>query len=205
MARSENTKTPLCRFAFTRGLFEMQTMQNGNKQWNVSLLFPKSADLSELKKLAADTAIAEWGEKAGQMMKDGLIHNPFLDGDGPQGKNKSTGAEHQGFPGHIFIRCQSGADYRPKVFNKQLLPASKEELYSGSYGYAVVNVFTWENKEKGKGLSFGISMAQVTKDGEDLGGGGGGGDPTKFFEKVADEGEAPAAVKSGAGASGFFG
>ena len=40
---------------------------------------------------------------------------------------------------------------------------------------------------------------------EVLGGGGGGPDPDKFLEKLADEGDAPAETKSGAGAGGLFG
>ena len=76
-------------------------------------------------------------------------------------------------------------------------------MYSGCYVYAVVNAFTWENKEKGKGISFGLSMAQFVKDGENLG--GGGADPEEFFEVIPDTGDAPASTKSGAGAGGLFG
>ena len=84
----------------------------------------------------------------------------------------------------------------------------KNDMPSGSEVYAVVNAFTWENKENGKGISFGVSIIQLVKKaegGEVLGGGGGGPDPDKFLEKLADEGDAPAETKSGAGASGLFG
>lgn len=205
MARSEDLKTPLCRFAFTNGLFVPQTTQNGRKQWTASLLFAKSVDISELHKLAVTAATAEWGDKAVQMIKDKLIHSPFLDGDGPQGRSKATGEPHAGFPGHTFVRVISGEEYRPKLVDRQLLPiTSKDDLYSGCYGYAVVNAFTWENKEKGRGISFGVSMIQKAKDGERLGGAG-GGDPEKYFEKIADEGDAPAGTKGGQGAAGLFG
>lgn len=204
MARSENLKTPLCRFAYTQHLFKLKKDDNGKESWNCTLLFPKDADLSALKELALAAAKEEWGDKAVQMLKDGLIHDPFLDGDGPQGKNKQTGEPHKGFPGTTFIRVQSGKDFRPKLVDNQVLPiASPEDFYSGCYGYAVVNAFTWENKEKGKGISFGISMAQKTREGEKLG--GGEANPEQYFEKVADEGEAPAFTKSGAGAAGLFG
>lgn len=204
MARSEDVKTPLARLAFTDGLFKAMERDNGSKQWGCTLLFPKSENLAALEAAAVEAATAEWGDKAKQMIKDGLIHNPFLDGDGPQGKSKKTGEPHAGFPGSKFIRVISGEDYRPKLVNKKLLPITdKDECYSGCYGYAVVNAFTWENKEKGKGISFGISMIQVAKDGERLGGGG-GGDPEKFFEKIEDEGDAPETTKQGAGAGGLF-
>lgn len=205
MARSEDVKTPLARFAFTNNLFKPQERDNGKKQWGCSLLFPKDVSLAALEEAAKNAAVAEWGDKAVQMIKDKLIHNPFLDGDGPQGKNKQTGEAHAGFPGTKFIRVISGEEYRPKLVNQRLIAiTSQEELYSGCYGYAVVNAFTWENKEKGKGISFGISMLQKAKDGDSLGGGG-GGNPEEYFEKIEDEGAAPDSTKSGAGAGGMFG
>ncbi|MFA5897841.1 MAG: ssDNA-binding protein [Hyphomicrobium sp.] len=205
MARSENIKTPLARIAFANSLFKPQERDNGKKQWGCSLLFPKGVALAALEGAAFEAAKLEWGDKAMQMIKDKLIHSPFLDGDGPQGKNKTTGEAHSGFPGTTFIRVISGEEFRPKLFNKNLLPiTSQSELYSGCYGYAVVNAFTWENKEKGKGISFGVSMIQFAKDGESLGGTG-EADPNAFFEKIADEGEAPETTKTGAGAGGLFG
>ena len=103
------------------------------------------------------------------------------------------------------IRCTSGEDYRPKLFNQKVLPiGGKDELGSGDYGFAVVNAFTWENKENGKGITFGISMFQKSRSGESLGGGG-GGNPDEYFEKIDDEGDAPAETKTGEGAGGLFG
>jgi len=203
MARSEDLKTPLARLAFTQSLFKPQERDNGKKQWGCTLLFPKSENLAALKEAAVSAAVAEWGEKAKQMIADGLIHSPFLDGDGPQGMNKKSGERHNGFAGCTFIRVISGEEYRPRLFNANVLPiGDQNELKSGDYGYAVINAFTWENKEKGKGISFGVSMIQKAKDGESLGGGG-GADPDAFFDKI-DTGEAPAETKGGAGAGALF-
>lgn len=204
MARSEDLKTPLARLAFTQSLFKPQERDNSKKQFGCTLLFPKSEDLSALQNAALKAATEEWGNKAVQWIKDGIIHSPFLDGDGPQGSNKKTGERHAGFAGHRFIRVISGEAYPPKLFNKAVRPiSSQEELYSGCYGFAVVNAFTWENKEKGKGISFGVSMIQVAKDGEKLG--GGGANPDQFFTNIEDEGEAPVETKDGKGAAGLFG
>ena len=185
MARSQDLSTQqaklLGRFAFTNGLFELQTTQSGKKQWNLTVLFPKSLDISALHSLALEAAKEEWGDKAVGMIQSGIIKSPFLDGDGPQGKNKKNGEPHKGFPGHTFIRMASGEDYRPKL----------------------LNAYTWETKEQGKGISFGFSYVMKAKDGESLGGGG-AGSPEQFFEKIEDEGEAPAETK-GAGAGGLFG
>lgn len=205
MARSADLKTPLARLAFANGLFELQTTQSGKKQWNCTLLFAKGSDISSLQELAVAAAVEEWGDKAKQMIKDGIIKSPFLDGDGKQGKSKKTGEPHEGFPGHTFIRCTSGEDYRPKLVNQKVLPiTSKDELYSGCFVFAVVNAFTWENKENGKGITFGISMLQKAKEGDRLGGSG-GGNPDEHFETIADEGDAPAETKKGEGAGGLFG
>lgn len=204
MARSQDLKTPLARLAFSNGLFEPQKGDNGIEKWTCSLLFPKTADITALHNLALEAAKEEWGDKAVQMIKDGIIKSPFLDGDGKQGKSKKTGEAHNGFPGHTFIRCTSGKDYRPKLVNQKVLPITdKAELYSGCFVYAVVNAFTWENKENGKGITFGMSMLQKAKDGESLG--GGGASPEEHFEAIPDEGDAPAETKSGAGAAALFG
>ncbi len=204
-SRSEDTKTPLCRLSFTDGLFKTRENDKGNKSWGCTLLFPKSVDLGGLHKLALAAAKEEWGDKAEGWIKDGTIKNPFLDGDGKQGRSKKTGEPHAGYPGTTFIRVQSGETYRPKLVNQQVLPiASQDELYSGCYAFAVVNAFSWENKENGRGISFGVSMIQKAKDGERLGGGG-IGEPEEYFEKIADEGDAPAETKTGKGAGGLFG
>ena len=204
MARSSDVKTPLARLAFSRDLFVPKVKKNGSKQWGCTLLFPKTTDLSELKAVVVEVAKAEWGDKAVDMLKNELIKSPFLDGDGKQGLNKETGERHPGYAGNLFIRVTSGEEYRPKLFDRNVNPTnSQDELYSGAYVYAVVNAYTWENDENGKGVTLGVSMIQKAKDGDRLGGGG-GPDPSKFLEKIADEGEAPASTKTGAGASGMF-
>ena len=205
MARSEDVKGPLGRLAFANGLFELQTTQSGKKQWNVTILYEKGSDIKVLEEAALKAATEEWGDKAIQWLKDGLIKSPFLDGDGKQGLSKKTGERHAGYAGTKFIRCQSGEEYRPRIFNRKVLPAAKDECYSGCYAYPVVNAYTWDNKEQGKGISFGISMLQIAKDGERLGGAGGGGDPTEYFEKIEDEGDTPDAAKTASGAAGLFG
>ncbi|WP_035670050.1 ssDNA-binding protein [Bradyrhizobium liaoningense] len=205
MARSEDFKTPLVRLAFANGLFKLIEDDWGNKNWTATLLIPKSEGLAVYEKAAVEAAKAEWGDKAVQMIKDKIIHSPFLDGDGPQGKSKKTGEPHAGFPGNWFLRVKSGEAYRPTLIDRQKLPiADQAKLKSGDYGFAVVHCFTWDNDKKGKGLTFGISMFQLVREGESLGGAG-GVDVDKWAEVIPDEGAAPASTKGGAGAGGLFG
>lgn len=207
-SRSEDVKTPECTIAFAHQMFEPQERKSGKKQYTPTLLFKKGADLSALHTAALEAAVAEWGEKAKQWIKDEVIKNPFLDGDGKQAISKKTGERHAGFAGHTFIRCVSGEDFKPRVFDRRRNPVmDKAGLPSGSKGFAVVNAFTWENEENGKGISFGISMFQVTHvaTGDEVLGGGGGPDPDKWFDKIDDTGDAPEQTKGGAGAAGLFG
>lgn len=208
MARSEDVKTPLAIASFTADLFKARERDNGTKTYGATLLFPKTTDLSALQNVAVAAAVDEWGDKAKQWIKDGVVKSPFLDGDGPQGVSKKSGERHAGYAGHTFIRCTSGADYKPKVFDKKRNPVMDADgCTSGSHVYAVVNAYTWENEKNGKGISFGVSLVQVAKlaQGEEVLGGGGGPDPDEWLETIDDEGDAPAETKSGEGAAGLFG
>lgn len=213
MARSHDVSTQkiglLGRFSFVQNLFEPNKDKKTGKpkNYSVTVLFPKSANLDPLHELAVSAAKEEWGDKAVQMIKDGIIKSPFLDGDGKQGKSKETGEPHAGYPGHTFIRCTSGLDHPPRVLiskNGAVVPASKTDLWSGDYGYIVVNAYTWDSVENGKGLSFGVSMVMKAKDGERLGSAG-GGNPDEHFEAIPDEGAAPKETQDGKGAAGLFG
>lgn len=208
MARSEDVKTPLAIVSFAADLFTPRKNDRGRESYGCTLLFPKTTDIGVLHDAAFAAAKEEWGDKAEKWLKDGLIKSPFLDGDGKQGLSKTTGERHAGYAGCTFIRCTSGADYKPRVFDHLRNPVmDKAKCLSGSQVYAVVNAFTWDNTEQGKGITFGISLVQVVKlaEGAEVLGGGGGADPDKFFEKIADEGAAPDSTRSGAGAGGLFG
>lgn len=204
MARSEEVKTPLAIVSYANNLFEArENEENGQKSYGCTLLFKKGSDLSVIQNAAFSAAKEAWGDKAAEWLKNGVVKSPFLDGDGPQAISKKTGERAKGFAGHTFIRCKSGVDYKPKVFDKARNPVfEKAECPSGSHVYAVVNAFTWENAKNGKGITFGISLVQVVKkaEGEEVLGGGGGADPDKFFEKIEDTGDAPATGSAGAAA-----
>lgn len=207
-ARSEDAKTPLARVAFANGLFKLRekaSKKGIRKEYQCTLLYPKGSDISSLQKLVGQAAEEAWPGKAKALAESGVLKNPILDGDGPQGASKKTGKRHEGFAGQHFIRVATGEDYPPKLVNQKVRPiTSQSELKSGDYGYPVIHAMAWEDDEGGKGISFGISMFQKAKDGDALGGGD-GADPDKMFEAIPDEGDAPASTKTGEGAAGLFG
>jgi len=206
MNRSEDVKLPfMIRMSYTRDLFKARTNEENTKtQYGLTGLIPKSQDLAILTKLIKEVSVAEWGDKALEWLKDETIKSPILDGDGKQGKDKKTGDRKEGYADHWFIRMTSGENFKPTVVDKKRNPIVKEEdCPSGWYAYVVVNAYTWENTKNGKGVSFGISLVQVAKEGGRLGGTG-GADPDKFFDVIDDEGDAPEETKSGKGAGGLF-
>lgn len=214
MARAAEMKTGLVRTSFVENLFEPRAAEEGGaKKYGCTLLIPKS-DTATVNALQANIieacVAASWGDEAKvrQMIQNGIIKLPVLDGDGPQGVNKKTGERHPGYEGHFFIRTSSGLDYPPQVFDEyvqKIASNDRSRFKSGDYGYAVISAYTWDHPKSGKGVTFGISGIQKVKSGDALGGGG-GTDAEKFFKPEAVGGEsAPDETKGGAGASALFG
>lgn len=226
-ARSQDFKLENVRGSFLNVLKPQKMEENGvvTLKYNGTFLWPKSTpkligktvkgEELDVMEEAVRVATEQWGDKAVEWIKSGIIKNPFLDGDGPQGMSKKTGERHKGFEGHKFIRAGVTASETrdpPEIFDNKVGADGKlvktrdpNRIYSGAYYHVAVNLYAWEHAKNGKGLSFGLSMLQFAKDGERLG--GGAPDPNSFFtgtaETVANTGSA-SAVKEGAGAGGLF-
>lgn len=223
-ARSELFKLENMRIAFAQYLLkpkkDIKSDGSVKLSYQATLLWPKgvelvgkwqSGDTAKVSDILMKVATEAWGDKAVNMIQNGIIKNPLLDGDGPQAVNKKTGERYEGFAGHRFLRVQATDEFPPKVFGDKLGSDGKlvritnpNDLYSGCYVHAVLNVFTWEHASNGPGMSFGVDMVQFAKPGDRLGGtGAGGGDPNAFFQGVKG-GAAPEATKTGEGAGGLF-
>lgn len=195
---------PLMRASYA---FNMQTARQQKKddgtikdEYGATLILPRSnvEGLRKLQSMVAEAVKGEWGDKGVERFKNGLIKNPILPGDGKEARNKETGEIMPGLGADfVFIRAKSNDPV--KVFNAKLLPASKDEIVSGHWGYAVLNAFTWHNPKNGDGVTFGISMFQFTKADDVLGGSGGPSDPNAFFETVSTGGGDEGSSGNGAG------
>lgn len=218
-ARSDDFKTPEARLSFAYSLFKPRKQDGSDKEkYSCTLIFPKPA-LTEkviaykgrqlsLHDIVGEVILEAWGEKGLEKAKAGLIKSPFLDGAGKEARNKKTGDLHPGMgPDVFFIRTTANVDRQPGVSSSAaaFVPATEKEVYSGCYGYGVVNAFSWTNPQNGDGVSFGVNYFFKRRDGEPLAAGGGGGDPDKWTEAVEDTGPAPAVTQGGAGAGGLFG
>lgn len=205
-ARSEDFRTPECRLSFAQFLFTpRKDEKKKTSRYQATLIFMNGVDRSKLDGAVRRCIVETWGEKGLERAKQGLIKNPFIAGDGKEARSKETGELHPGMgPGLFFIRTLANEDRPPVVrYKDPNIPATRDEVYSGCYGFAVVNAFAWHNDENGDGVSFGIKYFQKLRDGERIGGEGGSIDPEKWHEKIDDAGPAP--ETGGNGAASLFG
>lgn len=221
-ARSQDIKLENMRGTF---LFLLKPQKRTNNDGTVKLtysgsfLWPKPADLLgktadgspiNVMEEAVKTAVEGFGDKAVEMIKNGVIPNPFLDGDGKQAVSTKTGERHPGFAGNKFIRTSATAEFPPTCFDDKLGADGKlvkvtdpKRMKWGAYYNVVTNILAWEHPQSGKGLSFGLSLVQFAKDGEQLGKDMGGSDPNSFFAPVGGAAAATGGDTS-KGAGGLF-
>lgn len=201
MFRTELTKGPLMRVSYAYGLFKPRENDSGNKIYSATFILPKedAVGMKQLQSMVAECVMGEWGEKGVERFKKGLIKNPMLDGAGKEAHDKD-GNLREGL-GSDFIFIRPSSQKPPKVFDAKVLPASESDVQSGYWGYPVLNCFAWHNPKNGDGVSFGVSMFQMTKK-DDVLAGSDGGDPADFFKKEAIDADASAG--SGGDASSMF-
>lgn len=194
------------RISFSQGLFKARAAAPGApEKFGCTLIMPKTSPWVPVIVQAVKKVIVEtWGEQAIGQLQAGMIKPPLLDGASPSARSKKTGELHPGFgPDVVFIRTTSG--YAPKAILKKdgSVATNADEIYSGSYGKAMLNCFSWTNAQQGRGVSVGLTLWQMLAEGERLG--RGEVDVASFVEIVQDAGPAPAVTQGGAGAAGLFG
>lgn len=220
---SENFRAPDCRLGFDLYLLQPQKKTNDAGQpvvdksgkqveeWGATFIFSNSTPKTVFEKAIVEACVkAKWGDEAKivEMIKNGLIKSPFLAGDGKEARFKKGDKAGELQPGYgpdvWFIRTNTRIA-PPVRFKDPNVQATRDEVYAGCYGFPVLNAYTWEGNT-GKGVTFGLQYFQKLRDGEKLFTGGGTAvDAADYFEKIADEGAAPAETKNGAGAGGLFG
>lgn len=181
--------TPEFRVSFA-WVFKPQKSDDPTKapKYSVTMLFPKNADLSHLKKAAMDVMIDKFGP---DKSKWPTVRSPFRD-------QKDKADKFKGYePGNTFITATSKD--QPGLVDAMVQKIiNPSEFYSGCYAVATVNAFYYENKGN-KGVSFGLRNIQKTRDGEPL---GNRSNPETDFAPVGGGESAPSGT---AGASDIFG
>lgn len=153
---------PKTRFSYAN-VFTAKANSNGELKYSVSLIIPKS-DKDTLQKISAamKEAYAEGKDRLGMGAPTyEALKKPLRDGD----------AERPGDPAYAnayFINANS--NQKPGVVDKDCNPImDQSEFYSGCYGRASINFFTYNSKGN-KGIGCGLNHVQKLKDGEALGG-----------------------------------
>jgi Protein of unknown function (DUF2815) len=129
-------------------------------KYSTAILIPKNADISLLHDWIKKAAIGKWGS-AVNMDK---IKLPVLDH-----AEKTEDAElAANFP--WMIRCASQMEPAVTFPNGERC-VTESEVYGGRWARVSVNVFTWEHKLSGRGVSVGLSNVQLLAHDDRLGGG----------------------------------
>lgn len=173
---AEKVLTPVGRVAWPH-VFKPRKSNKPDEdpKYEITLVFNKSEDLSELKRIAAEAAREEWGAKAETMN----LKSPFRDG--------ATRAHLEGFD-ETVISIRAISTKRVSVVDRDMnVITDPEQLYGGCYARASIHAFTY-NREDNKGVSFSLHNVQKSHDGTPM---GGRSTPEEDFEKLeAPEGEA---------------
>lgn len=164
-------------------------------KYETTLLIPKSDKVTYNKLLAAIEAAKE---EAKVKRWKGVIPKKFKyeflqDGDE---KTDKDGEPDENYAGHWYLQVRAKADtdkvtkvvtpYLPFLCDKNRVKIEPNQVYSGCYGIASLNVYGYE-WEGSKGISGEWRGFQFIRDGEPLG--GGGGNAANDFEEFDDEGE----------------
>lgn len=200
-SRSEVFKTPLCRFSYVKSMFERAVKRddaglpvkdkNGAEitEQQCTLIFNRAnTPMEPFERAILQCITAEWGEKAVDRFKTGLIRTPILAGDGKEARSKKTGEINPGLGADtFFIRVATRLE-APVRYKSQHIPPSHgdgpDQVKSGDHGFAMLQAYTWHNDRNGDGVSFGVSYLQKLKDGEPLGGTG-GVDISEVYQSVS--------------------
>jgi hypothetical protein len=158
---ANNVLTPKFRGVFV-SVFKASAMkgQVGAKpKFSIKAAFPPDADLSALKKEAAEVGTEKWGAQLPKLMR-----NPFR-------KNEDLENPVVGIPDDwVIMTFSANEDRRPGIVNARNEDIIDEsEAYSGAYYRAQVRAFAYDSAGN-KGVSFGLQNVQKMAEGDPLGG-----------------------------------
>jgi hypothetical protein len=185
------------RFNYTNSLFTAQVPQTGEgkAKFSVVAIIPRDhPQLAEIKAAMSETAVAKWGAKAGETLKQLQAADRLCLHDGDAKSDKA------GYAGNLFINASN--ELRPLVVgpSQEVLTAADGKPYSGSYGNVIVEFWAQDNKF-GKRVNASLMGAQHVKDGDRLSGGGIAA--ADDFEAIPQPDAAKAAT-AGTGAAALF-
>lgn len=155
--------TPEFRVSFPH-VFKKHQFENNEPKYMITMLFPKSTDLKELKRAVHNAATEKWGLDKTKWPKK--LKMPFRDGEEKE--------ELMGYAGNIFVAASS--KQKPGVIgNKKVdgaFPQLTEEdgtFYAGCYARATLIAFAYDTMGN-RGVAFALQNLQKLRDGEQFSG-----------------------------------
>jgi len=149
--------TPECRLSFP-SLFKKRKYDedaDGDGKFEVTMLFNKKTNLTQLRKVIEAEAVKKFGTTKG-------VKLPVLDGDNKGGEIGET------YAGHFYAHAKS--IYPVAVVDRDRNELTEEDVYAGCYVKASVAVKADEYKENGKVKSRYVKLllraVMKTRDGE---------------------------------------
>lgn len=165
----EKVTTPEFRVSFPSVFTPRPGMNGGKAKYSVMMLFPKSSDLSAVKRLLASAVKEEWGDKIPPNLT-----NPIKDGDTDMMNDGTLRCEkYPEMKGHWIINAASIK--KPGVVDGNLNAIIEEgEFYGGCYARATLHAYTYKptkDKPQSKiGVGFGLNNIQKLRDGDSFSG-----------------------------------
>jgi len=156
----DKVTTPEFRVSFP-AVFEAKLNTLSNKEeYSIQMIFDKSADLSDLKKMAAACAKAKWGDKIPEKLR-----SPFRDGNE---YNDTAENQRDELTDKIFVNSKS--KQRPGLVDGALQAIiDQSDFYGGCYARATVRAYAYDQKGN-RGVAFGLLNVQKLRDGEPFSG-----------------------------------
>lgn len=187
--------TPEFRVSYPNVFQARKNELSGKDEFSLTAMFPKTADLSALKRAAEAVLVEKLGADKSKWPAN--MRNPFRK-NSEKYKNvdgKTVAPQGMEDPDGIFINIK--AQQKPGVVDQNVQPIIEpREFYAGCYAIASVRPYFYDQKGN-KGVAFGLNNIQKVRDGEPLGGvsrpeddfkpaAGGGASPTTGAASVFD-------------------
>ena len=174
--------TPKFRMSWPSLLAARTNKLNGKEQFEVTMVFPEGADLTELKKAAEHAAINKWG--IGKIPKG--LRSPFRNGD------EDSYKKYPEFAGKTIIRASTSTP--PGVVDHKVQPVlDGKEVYGGRWAIAQVNAGAYDQAGN-RGVAFYINHVQLLDHDKSF---GGASRPEDVFQKTAIQGTSAATNDEG--------
>lgn len=161
-ASKENSRvlTPEFRVSYPH-IFKPNSIKGSKPKYSITMLFPKSSDLTGLKQAIMQAKIAKFGAKDNWPES---LDSPVTDGDDPKHAAK------EGYKDHWVIKASCNEESKPGVVDENVEDIiDQAKFYPGCYARAYIYAFAWEYMGK-NGVSFILDHVQKTRDGKSFGG-----------------------------------